>query len=321
MGDGGRDGRGSERDAGDDAERRGGAATPPPHVPREPVHVDALAQDVDFAVGGDDSHGDDALHGEPPGAREASDASRQDRPHADAREDAGGHREAVTLRRLVHRPEERARGDRHRPRRRVARHGSHPAEVDEDRAVAHAQLGVPSAAQREGHAVAPVRGPVHPPSLGPETALDPRGDEANRQHDVALARGLERHWRSPSLVEARVIGRARRRQARVVSGRVWEVNAALGAETPEMRRDEVFEGSHRTRARRVARAWGRGRVEVRVVRIINRVVTPVHKIPRVLSVVTRVPPLPAAASRRFPRFRALFPRTCTTASTSWECGV
>ena len=74
-------------------------------------------------------------------------------------------------------------------------------------------------------------------------------------------------------MEARVIGRARGEQARVVSGRVWEVNAALGAETTEMRRDEVFEGSHRTRARRVARAWGRGRVEVRVVRIINRVVT------------------------------------------------
>ena len=118
-------------------------------------------------------------------------------------------------------PRECARGDRHRPRRRVARHGSHPAEVDEDRAVAHAQLGVPSAAQREGHAVA--RPGTRPPSLPrPETALDPRGDEANRQHGRSRARAGAPP-RPPSLVEARVPSRPRRAGTR-------RIRACLGGE-------------------------------------------------------------------------------------------
>ena len=117
---------------------------------------------------------------------EASDASREDGSYADAREHAGGHREPVGLRALVHLPEEGARADRHARGRRVASRRVHPAEVDEDRAVAHAELGVAAAAQGHGHAVAVVFGGT------PEAALDPGGDEADREDHVAFARGLER---------------------------------------------------------------------------------------------------------------------------------
>ena len=130
-------------------------------------------------------------------------------------------------------------------------------------AVAHAELGVAAAAQRHGHAVAVVFGGT------PEAALDPGGDEADREDHVAFARGLERARGSPALVKARVIRARRGREAGVVSGRVRQVHAALGAEIPEVRRDEVLERSHGDRGREVAGAVkGRWRAkEVRVVRM------------------------------------------------------
>ena len=128
------------------------------------------------------------------------------------------------------------------------------AEVDEDRAVAHAELGVAAAAQGHGHAVAVVLGGT------PEAALDPGGDEADREDHVAFARGLERARGSPALVKARVIRARRGREAGVVSGRVRQVHAALGAEIPEVRRDEVLERSHGDRGREVAGAV-KGRLE------------------------------------------------------------
>ena len=167
------------------------------------------------------------------------------------------------LRALVHLPEEGARADRHARGRRVTSRRVHPAEVDEDRAVAHAELGVAAAAQRHGHAVAVVFGGT------PEAALDPGGDEADREDHVAFGRGLERARGSPALVKARVIRARRGREAGVVSGRVRQVHAALGAEIPEVRRDEVLERSHGDRGREVAGAvkgrwWAN---EVRVVRM------------------------------------------------------
>ena len=89
---------------------------------------------------------------------------------------------------------------------------------------------------------------------GAAAALDPGGDEADREDHVAFARGLERARGSPALVKARVIRARRGREAGVVSGRVRQVHAALGAEIPEVRRDEVLERSHGDRGREVAGA-------------------------------------------------------------------